>query len=76
MCKTTCPNGYAANLSTRVCDLVVIDPYRVDFYDKIILGSIESMQVGITSTTVYPTYDTNDPFPAKSVATTLLQPVL
>ncbi|CAG9326437.1 unnamed protein product [Blepharisma stoltei] len=64
--KDNCPSGYSKNSVTNACDIANILPFSVDFQDLIVLNTIDSLNIGSSSTNKYPNYDANDPWPAKN----------
>ncbi|CAG9335141.1 unnamed protein product [Blepharisma stoltei] len=62
-CLSECPSGYTQNSSTKNCDLTTAS-FPFSFSNIILLGSVSGSDVGSLATNAYPTYDSNDPYPA------------
>ncbi|CAG9335193.1 unnamed protein product [Blepharisma stoltei] len=63
-CVSNCATGYTENSSSKTCVFNSFTGLSIIFYDKIVLDSISGVSVGSTNTNTYPTYDSNDPYPA------------
>ncbi|CAG9335177.1 unnamed protein product [Blepharisma stoltei] len=65
LCLSYCPTGYLQNTGTNACDLNFLVTLDVVLRNQIILDIIDGISVGNSITNTYPTYDANDPYPAK-----------
>ncbi|CAG9335149.1 unnamed protein product [Blepharisma stoltei] len=64
ICLMSCPSGYTENSSTKNCDFSSTTGLSLSLYDKIMLHSISGVNIGNSMSNYYPSYDSNDPYPA------------
>ncbi|CAG9330128.1 unnamed protein product [Blepharisma stoltei] len=64
VCTPSCPTGYTQDSVNNQCILISEMPFNLQLQNLIQLGTVNGVQVGSSSSNIYPTFDNADPIPS------------